>query len=80
MERVVRVMNSRYHVRVMTCHPSSLTLGTPTYGDPHLTLSTCGPLLVLGGNPLNGSDTLDSRMGASLWDLSLGQCTGDGQV
>jgi hypothetical protein len=41
--------------------------------------STCGRLLVLGGNPLHGSDTLDSRMGACLWDLSLGQRTGDGR-
>jgi hypothetical protein len=39
-----------------------------------------GRLLVLGGNPLHGSDTLDSRMGAYLWDLSLGQRTGDGEV
>jgi hypothetical protein len=39
--------------------------------------STRGRLLVLGGNPLHGSDALDSRMGACLWDLSLGQHTGD---
>ncbi len=39
--------------------------------------STRGRLPVLGGNPLHGSDTLDSRMGASLWDLSLGQHVGD---
>jgi hypothetical protein len=31
-----------------------------------------GRLLVLGGNPLHGSDALDSRMGACLWDLSRG--------
>jgi hypothetical protein len=36
-------------------------------------------LLVLGGNPLYGSDALDSRMGVCLWDLSLGQRTGDGR-
>ena len=42
--------------------------------------STRGRLLVLGGNPLHGSDALDSRMGASLWDLSLGQHTGDGKL
>jgi hypothetical protein len=41
--------------------------------------STCGRLLVLGGNPLHGSDALDSRMGACLWDLSLGYRTGDGR-
>ena len=41
--------------------------------------STRGRLLVLGGNPLHGSDTLDSRMGSCLWDLSLGQRTGDGR-
>jgi len=41
--------------------------------------STRGRLLVLGGNPLHGSDALDSRMGACLWDLSLGQRTGDGR-
>ena len=35
--------------------------------------------MVLAGNPLRGSDALDSRMGASLWDLSLGQRTGDGK-
>jgi hypothetical protein len=29
--------------------------------------------------PWHGSDTLDSRMGACLWDLSLGQLTGDGR-
>ena len=40
-------------------------------------VSTRGRLLVLGGNPLHGSDALDSRMGACLWDLSLGQHTGD---
>ena len=39
--------------------------------------STRGRLLVLGGNPLHGSDAQDSRMGAGLWDLSLGQRTGD---
>ena len=43
-----------------------------------LMASTCGRLLVLGGNPLHGSDALDSRMGACLWDLSLGH-TGDGR-
>jgi hypothetical protein len=37
-------------------------------------VSTCGRFLVLGGNPLHGSDALDSRMGV----LSLGQRTGDG--
>jgi hypothetical protein len=42
--------------------------------------STCGRLLVLGRNPLHGSDVLGSRMGASLWDLSLGQHTGDGKL
>ncbi len=42
--------------------------------------STRGLLLVLGGNPLHGSDALDSRMGDCLWDLSLGQLTGDGEV
>jgi len=41
--------------------------------------STRGHLLVLGGNPLDGSDALDSRIGACLWDLSLGQRTGDGR-
>ena len=41
--------------------------------------STCGRLLGLGGNPVHGSDALDSRMGACLWDLSLGQHTGDGK-
>jgi hypothetical protein len=35
--------------------------------------ATRGLLLVLGGNPLHGSDALDSRMGACLWALSLGQ-------
>ena len=38
--------------------------------------STRGRLLVLGGNPVHGSDALDSRMGAGLWDLSLRQRTG----
>jgi hypothetical protein len=42
-------------------------------------VSTRGRLLVLGGNPLHGSDALDSRMGTCLWDLSLGQRTGDGR-
>jgi hypothetical protein len=42
-------------------------------------VSTCGHLLVLGRNPLHGSDALDSRMGACLWDLSLGHRTGDGR-
>jgi hypothetical protein len=42
--------------------------------------STRGRLLVLGGNPWHGSDALDSRMGACLWDLSLGQHTGDGKL
>ena len=41
--------------------------------------STRGRFLVLGGNPLHGSDALDSWMGACLWDLSLGQRTGDGR-
>ncbi len=41
--------------------------------------STRGHLFVLGGNPLYGSDTLDSRMGVWSWDLSLGQSTGDGR-
>jgi hypothetical protein len=27
---------------------------------------------------VHGSDALDSRMGSCLWDLSLGQHTGDG--
>ncbi len=45
-----------------------------------MVVSTSGHLLVLGGNPLYGSDALDSRMGACLWDLSLGQRTGDGEV
>jgi hypothetical protein len=43
-------------------------------------VSTRGRLLVLGGNPFHGSDALDSRMGACLWDLSLGQHTGDGKL
>jgi hypothetical protein len=47
--------------------------------DAFLMVSTRGQLLVLGGNPLHGSDTLDSRMGTCLWDLSLGQRTGDGR-
>ncbi len=42
-------------------------------------VSTRVRFLVWGGNPLHGSDTLDSRMGVYLWDLSLGQCTGDGR-
>ncbi len=42
-------------------------------------VSTHGRLVVLGGNPLHGSDTLASWMGDSLWDLSLGQRTGDGR-
>jgi hypothetical protein len=42
--------------------------------------STRGHLLVLGGNPLHGSDVLGSRMGVCLWDLSLGQHTGDGKL
>ena len=41
-----------------------------------LMTSTRGRLLVLGGNPVHGSDALDSRMGACLWGLSLGR-TGD---
>ena len=41
--------------------------------------STRGRLLVLGGNPVHGSDALDSRMGACLWDLSLGR-TGDARL
>jgi hypothetical protein len=41
---------------------------------------TRGRFLVLGGNPFHGSDELDSRMGTCLWDLSLGQRTGDGEV
>jgi hypothetical protein len=42
--------------------------------------STRSRLMVLGGNPLHGSDALDSRMGDCLWDLSLGQSTsGHGQ-
>ncbi len=41
--------------------------------------STRGRLPVLGGNPFHGSDALDSRMRACLWDLSLGQRTGDGR-
>ncbi len=45
-----------------------------------LMASTRGRLLVLGGNPLHGSDALDSWMGACLWDLSLGRRTGDGEV
>jgi hypothetical protein len=45
-----------------------------------LMASTRGRLLVLGGNPLHGSDALDSRMGACLWDLSLGQHIGDGKL
>jgi hypothetical protein len=43
-------------------------------------VSTRGRFLVLGGNPLYGSDALDSRMGDCLWDLSLGQHTGDGRL
>jgi hypothetical protein len=42
--------------------------------------STRGRFLVLGGNPFHGSDALDSRMRACLWDLSLGQHTGDGKL
>ena len=42
-------------------------------------VSTRGRLLVLGGNPLHGSDALDSRMGACLWDLYLDKYTGDGR-
>jgi hypothetical protein len=42
--------------------------------------STRGRLLVLGGNLLHGSDAQDSRMGACLWDLSLGQHTGDRKI
>ncbi len=42
-----------------------------------LMTSTSGRLLVLGGNPFHGFDTLDSRMGICRWDLSLGQCTSD---
>ena len=42
-------------------------------------VSTRGRLVVLGGSPLYGSDALDSRMGACLWGLSLGQRTGDGR-
>ena len=45
-----------------------------------LMTSTHGRLLGLGGNPLHGSDELDSRMGSCLWDLSLGQHTGDGKL
>ena len=41
-----------------------------------LMASTRGRLLVLGGNQVHGSDALDSRMGAGLWDLSLRQRTG----
>ncbi len=37
-------------------------------------------LVGLGGNPLHGSDALDLRMGSCLWDLSLGQRTGNGEV
>ena len=37
--------------------------------------ATRGLLLVLGGNPLHGSDALHSRMGTCLLDLSLGQHT-----
>ena len=40
-------------------------------------VSTRGRLLVLGGGPVHGSDALDSRMGACLWDLSLGHHTGE---
>ncbi len=43
-------------------------------------VSTRGHLLVLGGNPLHGSDALDSRMGACLWDLSLGHRVGRWKV
>jgi hypothetical protein len=42
-------------------------------------VSTRVRFLVLGGNPLNGSDALDSRMGSCVWNLSLGQRTGDGR-
>jgi hypothetical protein len=38
-----------------------------------LMTSTHGRLLVLGGNPLHGSDTLDSRMGACLWEGGGGE-------
>ena len=41
--------------------------------------STRGRLLVLGGSSVHGSDALNSRMGACLWDLSLGR-TGDGRL
>ena len=41
--------------------------------------STRGRLLVLGENPLHGSDALDSRMPACLWDLCLDKYTGDGR-
>ena len=44
-----------------------------------LMASTRGRLLVLGGNPVHGSDALDSRMGTCLWDLSLGR-TGDARL
>jgi hypothetical protein len=40
-------------------------------------VSTRGHFLVLGGNPFHGFDTLDSRMGSCLWDLSLGKNTGN---
>ena len=50
-------------------------------GSKHtfLMVSTSGRLLVLGGNPLHGSDALDSRMGDCLWDLCLDKYTGDGK-
>ena len=46
------------------------------FKDVFLMASTRGRLLVLGGGPVHGSDALDSRMGACLWDLSLRQRTG----
>ena len=44
-----------------------------------LMASTRGRLLVLGGSSVHGSDALNSRMGACLWDLSLGR-TGDARL
>ena len=44
-----------------------------------LMASTRGRLLVLGGGSVHGSDALNSRMGACLWDLSLGR-TGDARL
>ena len=71
------------------CVPSGEVVGTSPCAVParwqegsrcvFLMASTRGRLLVLGGSPLHGSDAPDSRMGACLWGLSLGQRTGNGR-